>query len=459
MSITLDDLILSRKLKYILNPTKLRQFNVLAGATRTSKTVVMLMALRELMKFHDSDAILGLASITKGIRDIIDNLFSITKLFDDCEYVPANNHGGARIQVKTRSGVRNMHITDYSTATSHTKKLLGTSIRIIGVDELSACHLNFLTETIERTISNDGFMIAATNGDAPDNPMYEMLIYKCKTDTPFESHIPTTELHKFVGVFENSQYIHFDLPNDARHMNENQYNALLKLYAPGTVRYQNKILGVPAAIGETPFAPYLIEGKTIKPPLSENDRRIHIAKYSAGLDTSYSTQSSDKIVCLLAGWTVGGTIHVIDALELNNQGRDENRYLVSDVAKHVVNFLYKYGNKQRGVFVDSADQSMKNELYIKHREVRPENSWKQWSIPDRVTYIENLLATGRLIINENLKNMIKELRSIVMDEKKPGYPVDSKLIGLHYFDALCYAIAPFIDELEKNSIGVRYVEV
>lgn len=437
----LEDLIVYNKIKYLLNPKHLPQFSCWFGATRCGKTIWAMIKLYLMISDLKQDAMLGVANISRCKRDFVDHPLSITKLFNNVSYRQGSGGEGAHFLIRHKDNtVNRIHVSGYTTATDHEKKLLGTSIKIHLIDEVSAAHPNYLEETIERVISNNGHFIGCSNGSYEAHPMYNKLVYKCSPESPFKDHIPDTEITKFRSEFSNSSYIHWNLLNDAPHMTDKQRQALIDLYVPGSFRYASKILGTPANATGAVYDVFVDDNKRF----ITDDLPIKFKQVFAGLDIG-----ADYCTISLVGQDLSGNIYVIDEWGHSNKKNPNNQISIRDFYNKILEMTSLWHNKYKlnAVYFEYATAGnlmLIDYLRDKHKygmaNVQAYETKKPLII-DRIIRWNHWFSADRFKINSNCKQFIREMNSSVWTEPDRNGKSERSGTDDHYLNSVEYAMS------------------
>lgn len=177
---------------------------------------------------------------------------------------------------------------------------------------------------------------------------------------------------------------------------------------------------------------------------------VKFVKFTAGLDTAYSSKSADTISMIFQGITQDGKLFTLDEQVFNNANREEP-IAPSDTVKKFIAFLDK--NKEmwgfaKDVFIDSADQATITELNKYKRSYgclyNFVNAYKKMKVIDRLNLQLGWIAKGYYYVCSHCTNHLNELQAYSWKEDKDE-PEDA---NDHTINANQYAWLPY-----KHLIG------
>ena len=220
----------------------------------------------------------------------------------------------------------------------------------------------------------------------------------------------------------------------------------------GTKMYKNKILGLRGRATGLVFPNFERTKHVIK---RDAAKKYNFIKFSAGLDTAYSSKSPDTIAMIFQGITEDGYLITLDEQVYNNA--DLNVPIApSDTVHKFIAFLDKNRDDwgfARDVFIDSADQATITELNKYKRQFGTIynfiNAYKKMKIIDRINLQIGWIAQGYYLVLEHCEHHIREMESYSWQEDKE-VPEDK---NDHTINANQYTWLPY-----KKMIGKRGIK-
>ena len=224
---------------------------------------------------------------------------------------------------------------------------------------------------------------------------------------------------------------------------------------PGTKLYKNKILGLRGKATGLVFPNFVrkkhvVSKSWLKQQLK--DGAIKVKKYTAGLDTSYSSQSEDTIAMVFQLITECRKVITVDEKVYSNADLD-TPLAPSDTVKNFIDFLERNREEwgfAKDVFIDSADQATITELN-KHKRLHSSIYNKKTKIIDRIKLMLSWLQQGAYLVLEHCTEHIAELERYSWQAEKDNTPED---YGDHTINASQYSWLPYKfyigDEEEKK---------
>lgn len=396
----------------------------LEGTTAAGKTTVGIVKF--MLKVAESEKKMHvIAAKTTGIceKNIIQKDYGLLDVFGDL--VKYNGNGDRdnkipHIKYQTPKGEKIIYILGYDNVDKW-KTALGSQFGCVLIDEINTASIAFVEEISTR---ND-YLMGTLNPDDPNLPVYEEFINcsrpleKYKKDVPNEIMEQLNSEEKpgwtywFFSFYDNASLTEADIEKK-------------KLSAPkGTKLYKNKILGLRGRATGLIFANFDRKRNLIS---KQEAKKFKFIYFTAGLDTSYSSQSNDTIAMTFMGITEDKKLIYLDEAVYNNKDNKEKPLAPSDTAIKFVEFLEK--NRRdwglaRDVFIDSADQATITEIKKLKRQ-RPNlynfiNSYKKVEILDRIlfvqTWIESIEGVFYYVV-DTCKEHIKELELYSWKEDK-----------------------------------------
>lgn len=383
-----DEYKLSKKYKDFLKHNAPVEF--LEGTTAAGKTTVgivkfMLKVAQSTKKMH------VIASKTTGVceKNIIQKEYGLLDVFGDL--VKYNGNGDKdnkipHIRYKTSNGEKIIYILGYDNVEKW-KMALGSQFGCVMIDEINTASIDFVREISTR---ND-YLMGTLNPDDPNLSVYDEFI-NCSRPLPkYKNDVPGEILEQLNSEEKkNWTYWFFSFYDNASLSEEDIEKK--KLSAPkGTKLYKNKILGLRGRATGLIFCNFDRKKNLIT---KQDAKKLKFIQFTAGLDTSYSSQSNDTIAMTFLGITEDHKLVYLDEEVYSNKNNKEKPLAPSDTAVKFVKFLEKNRRNwglAKDVFVDSADQATITELKKLKRQ-HPNvynfiNSYKKVEIIDRINFV------------------------------------------------------------------------
>ncbi|WP_418223564.1 terminase large subunit domain-containing protein [Clostridium isatidis] len=417
----------------------------LEGTTAAGKTTVgilkfMLQVAKSKKKMH------VIAAKTTGVaeKNIIQKEYGIIDVFGDL--VKYNGNGDKdnkipHIRYNTLNGEKVIYILGYDNSDKW-KMALGSQFGCVFIDEINTASIEFVREISTR---ND-YLMGTLNPDDPNLPIYSEFINCSRPLEKYKKDVPKEILEQLNSEEKkNWTYWFFSFYDNASLSEEDIEKK--KLSAPkGTKLYKNKILGLRGRATGLIFSNFDRNRNLITKQEAKNYKFV---QFTAGLDTSYSSQSNDTIAMTFMGITFDKKLIYLDEAVYNNKGNKERPLAPSDTAVKFIEFLEKCRKEwglARDVFVDSADQATMTELKKLKRQ-RPNvynfiNSYKKVEIIDRINFVlswmESIDGVFYYVV-DTCKEHIKELETYSWKDDKDE-PEDA---NDHTINSSQYAWIPY----------------
>lgn len=417
----------------------------LEGTTAAGKTTVgilkfMLKVAKSSKKMH------VIAAKTTGVaeKNIIQKEYGIIDVFGDL--VRYNGNGDKdnkipHIRYQTSKGEKIIYILGYDNVDKW-KMVLGSQFGCVLIDEINTASIDFVREISTR---ND-YLMATLNPDDPNLPIYSEFINCSRPLEKYKRDVPIEILEQLNSEEKpNWTYWFFNFYDNASLCEEDIEKK--KLSAPkGTKLYKNKILGLRGRATGLIFSNFERKKNIITKQEAKNYRFI---QFTAGLDTSYSSQSNDTIAMTFMGITEDKKLIYLDEAVYNNKENKEKPLAPSDTAVKFIEFLEKNRKEwglARDVFIDSADQATITELKKLKRQ-HPNvynfiNSYKKVEIIDRINFVLGWLGSIDGVfyyVVDTCKEHIRELETYSWKDDKDE-PEDA---NDHTINASQYAWIPY----------------
>lgn len=417
----------------------------LEGTTAAGKTTVgilkfMLKVAKSSKKMH------VIAAKTTGVaeKNIIQKEYGIIDVFGDL--VRYNGNGDKdnkipHIRYQTSKGEKIIYILGYDNVDKW-KMVLGSQFGCVLIDEINTASIDFVREISTR---ND-YLMATLNPDDPNLPIYSEFINCSRPLEKYKKDVPGEILEQLNSEEKkNWTYWFFSFCDNASLTEEDIEKK--KLSAPkGTKLYKNKILGLRGRATGLIFSNFERKKNIIT---KQEAKKYRFIQFTAGLDTSYSSQSNDTIAMTFLGITEDKQLIYLDEAVYNNKENKEKPLAPSDTAVKFIEFLERNRKEwglARDVFIDSADQATITELKKLKRQ-HPNvynfiNSYKRVEIIDRINFVLGWLDSIDGVfyyVVDTCKEHIRELETYSWKDDKDE-PEDA---NDHTINASQYAWIPY----------------
>lgn len=455
-------LILSPKYKAFIRHNA--KVEMLEGVTAAGKTTVgifkfMLKVAESPKKEHI------LAAKTTGVaeKNLINKELGIK---DDFGILVEYNGNGTKdeklphILFHTNRGDKVIYVLGYDNKTKW-ENALGGQYGCLYIDEINTADIDFVRESTMRS----DYIMGTLNPDAPDLPVYDEYVNHCRPLPQYRDDAPAEINEQLERVAAKAGWTHWFFNfHDNLGLSDEKRESIIDSVPVGTKLYKNKIQGLRGRATGLVFSVFdrkhhLISVETAKKFIrTERTQEEYFEYLTSGLDTSYSSRSSDTIAMSFAGITNKGRFILLDEKVYNNAELN-NPIAPSDTVVNYIAFLdrnCKEWGFVRNVFIDNADQATITELN-KYRQLHPEclylfnNSYKKVQIIDRIklqlgwmNFKDEKGILPSFYIVKNCKNYIAELESYSWKEDKDEEPEDGHD---HMINSVQYAWIPYRDKI------------
>ena len=336
------------------------------------------------------------------------------------------------------------------------QKALGGQYGCLYIDEINTADIDFVRESAMRC----DYLMATLNPDDPALPIYKEYINcsrplpEWEQETPKEIKDELKEEPKPNWVHWFFSFVHnLGLPKE-------KLDKIIANTPKGTKIWKNKIEGLRGKATGLVFSNFdrkrHVKTKAwLKQQLK--DGKIKIKTITAGLDTSYSSESEDTIAMIYQIITEDRRVITVDEKIYSNA--DLTIPLApSDTVRNFVDFL-EINRKEcgfaRDVFIDSADQATITELN-KHKRLHGSAynfipAYKKTTIIDRIMLQISWLQQDAYLVLDHCVNHISELERYSWKEDKNNEPEDR---NDHTINASQYAWLPYKMQIgDKDEMG------
>jgi PBSX family phage terminase large subunit len=435
----MSELLFSKKYKAFIKcqaPVEFLEGTTYAGKTTVGVYKFMLKVADSNKKLH----IIAAKDTGTAEKNIIAKDLGILDNFGELAIYNGNGTKDNKIPhilFDTNNGNKIIYVLGYGDKTKW-QRALGGQYGCLYIDEINTADIDFVREAAMRC----DYLMATLNPDDPNLLVYKEYI-NCarplenwKTDTPSEILEELKEepkpgwVHWFFSFADNLG------------LSKEKLDTILTNTPKGTKIWKNKILG--------------LRGKATGLIFPNFDRKKHVIsiaeakkyefrKFSAALDTAYSSKSPDTIAMVFQGITKCRKVITLSEKVYNNANLD-TPLAPSDTVRKFINFLDKNkGNwgTVRDVFIDSADQATITELN-KYKRLNGSiykfnNAYKAMKIIDRINLMLGWIQQGSYLVCEGCTEHLKELDTYSWNEDKDE-PEDA---NDHTINASQYSWMPY----------------
>lgn len=336
------------------------------------------------------------------------------------------------------------------------KKALGGQYGCLYIDEINTADIEFVREASMRC---DYFM-GTLNPDDPNLPVYKEYI-NCSRPLPEYKDDAPKEINDELKEEPKPGWVHwfFSFKHNLG-LTKEKINRIISNVPKGTKLWKNKILGLRGKATGLVFPNFdrkkhVVSKAWLKQQLK--DGTIKIKKITAGLDTSYSSQSEDTIAMVYQIITECRKVITVDEKVYSNADLD-TPLAPTDTVKNFIDFLERNREEwgfAKDVFIDSADQATITELN-KHKRLHSSiynfvPAYKKTKIIDRIKLQLSWLQQGAYLVLEHCTEHIGELERYSWKDDKDNEPEDR---NDHTINASQYGWLPY-----KMLIGDKKDEV
>lgn len=452
-----ERLLLSEKYKAFIRcdaPVEFLEGTTAAGKTTVGLFKFMLKVAESKKKLH----ILAAKDTGTAEKNIINKDLGIIDDFGQLVEYHGNGTKDDKIPhllYHTSKGDKVIYVLGYGDKQKW-QKALGGQYGCLYIDEINTADIDFVRESAMRC----DYLMATLNPDDPALPIYKEYINcsrplpEWQSETPREIKDELREEPKPGWVHWFFSFTHnLGLPKE-------KLDKIIANTPKGTKIWKNKIEGLRGKATGLVFSNFdrkrHVKTKAwLKQQLK--DGKIKIKTITAGLDTSYSSESEDTIAMIYQIITEDRRVITVDEKIYSNA--DLTIPLApSDTVRNFVDFLEinrKEWGFARDVFIDSADQATITELN-KHKRLHGSAynfipAYKKTTIIDRILLQISWLQQDAYLVLEHCVNHISELERYSWKEDKNNEPEDR---NDHTINASQYAWLPYKMQIgDKDEMG------
>lgn len=327
--------------------------------------------------------------------------------------------------------------------------VLGSQFGCVYIDEINTANIDFIREVSTR----NEYLLATLNPDDPNLPVYKEFINRSRPYKKYEADVPTEILQELTEEPVPKWRYWFFTFRDNLSLSEEDIEKKVRSAPLGTKLYKNKIQGLRGRATGLIFPNFNRRMHAVSATWVKEQVRfgkIKFRRFSAALDTSYSSRSPDTIAMLFQGITTDRRLIVLSEKVYSNADLSEP-LAPSDTVVKFIDFLEccrKEWGFAKDVFIDCADQATITELK-KHKRLHGSlynfiDSYKKIEIIDRIKLMLGWIQQGCYLVVDTCTEHLGELERYSWDEDKDK-PEDR---NDHTINASQYGWIPY-----RNLIG------
>lgn len=349
-------------------------------------------------------------------------------ILDDFGVLTEYNGNGSKddkiphIVLHAKGGDKTIYVLGYGDKKKW-QKALGGQYGCLYIDEINTADIDFVREAAMRC----DYLMATLNPDDPSLPIYKEYI-NCSRPLPeWESETPQ-EIKEELQEEPKPGWVHwfFSFAHNIA-LPKEKLEQIMQNTPRGTKIWKNKIEGLRGRATGLVFPNFdrkkhVVSAEWIRKELRAG--RAKFRRFTAGLDTAYSSKSPDTIAMMFLGITTDRRLLVLSEKVYNNADLSEP-IAPSDTAVKFVNFLEQCRSDwgfAKDAFIDCADQATITELR-KYKRLHGclysfYDSYKKVTILDRIKLQLGWIQQGCYLVSEGCPEHIRELESYSWQEDK-----------------------------------------
>ncbi|MCI9101214.1 MAG: terminase [Lachnospiraceae bacterium] len=434
---------LSQKYIDFINTVDNVDADFLEGTTASGKTTVgagikfMRMVSRSGKKLH------VIAAKTTGIaeKNIIQQDNGILDIHKSARYYGNGDKDNKLPHIKFEGKI--IYVLGYDNRDKW-ELALGSQFGCVYIDEINTASIAFVEEISTR----NEYLMATLNPDDPNLPVYKEFINRSRPYKKYASDVPEEIMAELKEEPVPKWRYWFFTFRDNLSLTEEDIQKKIQSAPPGTKLYKNKILGLRGKATGLIFPNFdrkkhVVTHAWIKQQIKNG--KIKFKKFTAGLDTSYSSKSPDTIAMIFQGITEDRKLITLEEKVYSNADLDQP-LAPSDTAVKFVDFLERCRKEwgfAKEVFIDSADQATITELR-KYKRLYGclynfIDAYKKVEILDRINLQLGWIQQGCYLVSDTCAEHLAELERYSWDDEKDE-PEDR---NDHTINANQYAWIPY----------------
>ncbi len=310
------------------------------------------------------------------------------------------------------------------------KKALGGQYGCLYIDEINIADMEYVREASMRC----DYLLATLNPDDPGLDVYKEYINHARPLPEWEAETPH-EIIEMLTEEPKPGWVHWFFSFDHNLGIPAEKVEQIKLNTPrGTKLWKNKIEGLRGRATGLVFPNFdrrkhVVTAEWVRQQVK--DGKLRFKKFSAGLDTAYSSKSPDTIAMVFQGITDDRRVIVLDERIYRNQSL-EQPLAPSDTVINFIDFLDRNSREWglvRDAFVDNADQATLTELR-KYKRLHGSlynflDAYKKVQIIDRIKLQLGWIQQGSYLVVDTCTEHIAEMERYSWMEDKDNTPEDA----------------------------------
>lgn len=419
-----ERLLLSDKYKAFLRcdaPVEFLEGTTAAGKTTVGLFKFMLKVAESPKKLH----ILAADDTGAAEKNIIQKDLGILDDFGVLVEYKGNGSGEYKMPhllYHTSSGDKIIFVVGYGNKRKW-KDALGGQYGCLYIDEINTADIEFVREAAMRS----DYLMATLNPDDPNLEVYKEYINCSRPLQEWESETPQ-EIKDELKEEPKPGWVHwfFSFAHNLG-LPKEKLERIIQNTPPGTKIWKNKIQGLRGKATGLIFPNFdrkkhVVSAAWVKQQLKSG--KMKFKKFTAGLDTSYSSRSPDTIAMIFQGITEDRKLITL-AEKVYSNANLEQPLAPSDTTVKFIEFLEicrKDWGFAKDVFVDSADQATITELR-KYKRLHGSlhnfiDAYKKVEILDRINLQLGWIQQGRYLVVDTCTEHLGELDRYSWDEDK-----------------------------------------
>nr|WP_243759573.1 terminase [[Clostridium] symbiosum] len=417
-------MLLSEKYKAFLRcdaPVEFLEGTTAAGKTTVGLFKFMLKVAESPKKLH----ILAADDTGAAEKNIIQKDLGILDDFGVLVEYKGNGGGGynmPHILFRTSGGDKIIFVVGYGNKRKW-KDALGGQYGCVYIDEINTADIDFVREAAMRC----DYLMATLNPDDPGLDVYKEYI-NCSRPLPEWADETPKEILDELREEPKPGWVHwfFSFTHNLG-LPAEKLQQIIQNTPVGTKIHKNKILGLRGKATGLIFPNFdrkqhVVTAAWVKQQIAAG--KIKFRKFSAALDTSYSSKSPDTIAMIFQGITMDRKL-IILAEKVYSNADLSTPLAPSDTAVKFVEFLER--NRQewgfaKDVFIDSADQATITELR-KYKRLHGclynfFDAYKKLEILDRINLQLGWIQQGCYLVVDTCVEHLSELDRYSWDDEK-----------------------------------------
>ena len=419
-----ERLLLSEKYKAFLRcdaPVEFLEGTTAAGKTTVGLFKFMLKVAESPKKLH----ILAADDTGAAEKNIINKDLGMLDDFGVLVEYKGNGSGEYKMPhllFHTSDGDKIIFVVGYGNKRKW-KDALGGQYGCLYIDEINTADIDFVREAMMRS----DYTMATLNPDDPGLPVYAEYINHSRPLPEWEVETPK-EIIEELKEEPKPGWVHwfFSFTHNLG-LPAEKLQQIIQNTPVGTKIHKNKILGLRGKATGLIFPNFdrkkhVVTAAWVKQQIAAG--KIKFRKFSAALDTSYSSKSPDTIAMIFQGITMDRKL-IILAEKVYSNADLSTPLAPSDTAVKFVEFLER--NRQewgfaKDVFIDSADQATITELR-KYKRLHGclynfFDAYKKLEILDRINLQLGWIQQGCYLVVDTCVEHLSELDRYSWDDEK-----------------------------------------